>query len=458
MLSDQNEEAIRYYRKGGFRCDTIELSEETIDVDLNQPEKIVKAMCNVYNKDDEFEAGKILYNHLKRLSPRDASNTKLWTKLNHSTFYEYIVKRWGDLWDTDKQPANQGAFIINHWIQSNSTQGDLIDYPISGLWWSFYISEDSTRQDPYELTRILFKNQSFRTKYLGQARFARHKPAVIAVLEFIQENKLDEGNQLESVARGIVPFVNLLGGIRPLSYFDKDWFKRNLEERFSGQIREGVPLFTRPTKNGEQTGNNQASTSLDLEETKTQSVPPKQNAIWLNIKYNGHYQINSTENTSKDCFAVKLNKEDKLHHLAICYDNGKVNRVTIESLYQKKMNKQYKNGLNPKAKVVHIGILKNDYNLGVLMQYGEEKFFKAFPVSLLKEDNGTLGLEGYTSTKFDDFDGVKYSFIHPNIDLGTLLHDGRRGEGGELSNNYYQAIWNNLIKHEPSWFTGSLNL
>ena len=189
------------------------------------------------NNPTEFEAGLILYEALAHLTPVQAADIGFWTYLNHNVFYGYVAARWGNIWDDQFNPSNIGNYIINHWIQTNSSQPDLIKYPLSGLWWSFRLTVDNSRDDWYELTRLFFKNYTMRVIHMGQTKFARHKPAILGVLEYIKESEAESGS-LESAARSIVSYVNQLGGIRPLSYFDKDWFKEKLKVRFGDKFNE----------------------------------------------------------------------------------------------------------------------------------------------------------------------------------------------------------------------------
>src|SRR5690606_22561651 len=115
----------------------------------NISKDLVADMISAFEDNEtEFEAGKLLFENLK-LSPKQASDIGFWTYHNHYTFYPYLTKRWSDLWEDEV--INPSTYIINHWIQSNSSQGELMKYPISGLWWSFYLTVDEEREDKYEL-------------------------------------------------------------------------------------------------------------------------------------------------------------------------------------------------------------------------------------------------------------------------------------------------------------------
>ena len=127
------------------------------DFDSGLENLMIKALIE---NETEFEAGKLLFESI-RLTPLQASDIGYWSYQNHYVFHRYIAKRWGAIWDSSKNVASKSQHIINHWIQSNSTQGELIDYPVSGLWWSFYLTVDEEREDKYELTKVFFKNLSY---------------------------------------------------------------------------------------------------------------------------------------------------------------------------------------------------------------------------------------------------------------------------------------------------------
>lgn len=195
----------------------------------------------------EYHAGKLLYDTFRNLSPRDASDIGFWSYLSHRHLYQYIIKRWPM---TGLSQEKIKSNIINHWHFENQAQASLIDHTLAGLWWSFYITEeteDGKDNKDWELTKIYFGHAAFRTKYLGQSKTGRHKEAVLGALKFIKANNLNIGNYEEN-ARAIAPYLNLLGGTRPLGYFDRQWFYDRLEERFRGDIQRYGRLFRREEK------------------------------------------------------------------------------------------------------------------------------------------------------------------------------------------------------------------
>lgn len=316
------------------------------------PQDLCERMIKTFIKADsvDFECGKILYETLN-LTLRDASNPGLWSYLHHYDLFPYIKLRWPDI-ETPPNKSSSADYIKNHWVQDKSSQAELLDYPLSGLWWAFQISKDLMKENPYELTAILFKNVSFRTKYLGQSKVARHKEAVIGILEFIKENNLHKHN-FEENGRAIVVYVNLLGGIKPLSYFKKDWFKKQLEERFKEDIR----VFARLYRRDEKPENSQIV--LDDQE-KLQSQDDEKEPRYLNIyKRNRKYIISDRPSADTDIqFAFFKNKVQGF--LLFCYENAQVNKVPIKCLFDKQLNIEAKRDLYRESNLIQVLYSKED--------------------------------------------------------------------------------------------------
>ena len=100
----------------------------------------------------------------------------------------------------------------------------------AGLWWHTYLTYDKQRENPFELTEVLFKSQDFRTLRFGELGLIRHRPAMIGVLEFLIDNPDITQNAFDARGQYISRYFNLLGGTKQLSYMDKDYFKKKLIE------------------------------------------------------------------------------------------------------------------------------------------------------------------------------------------------------------------------------------
>jgi hypothetical protein len=65
---------------------------------------------------------------------------------------------------------------------------------------------------------------------LGTYKLGRHKEAVIGILEFIQENELLFGRNFEERVRFLTKHLNLIGGVKPIAYYNRSFFKSELQK------------------------------------------------------------------------------------------------------------------------------------------------------------------------------------------------------------------------------------
>jgi hypothetical protein len=451
-VKELNSSILGYYTKQEFKPDeSFQLFTEQTEIpELSQDivDKMVECLSPIDERSwDEFESGKLLFENLK-LTPKQASDIGFWTYHNHYTFYPYISKRWGGVWK--KEISNPSNHIVNHWIQSNSSQGELIDYPISGLWWAFYLTVDEEREDKYELTRVIFKNLSLRTKNLGAQRIGRHKPAVLAILEFINENDIP----LEEATRAIIPYVNLLGGIRPLSYLDKEWFKSKLSNRFGEQIRTGKKIFIRPNE-----------TKLGKENIPVNNLTPIEQLSGQFDQYfclnaeSGNYVISNRPDEKWD-YSIGLNFEIQNQFLIHFYKEGKIKKTQVNgnlSNKTKDRSKPYSNGKCPRLTLIGLEIIYQPVLFGIAYKTSHGVFFKAMDeqnIDNFRIDNSELNQEGKKVLYLDEPFKTAYKILPYEIKdaLGTLLQKVPTSKGAEITNKYYADKWNVLQKHWPELF------
>ena len=450
-----------YYTPSEFKPDD---SFQLCTEDNDAPEfgkEMVNNMITALNKIDnrtwdEFESGKILFENL-RITPKQASDIGFWTYNNHYTFYRYIAKRWGDVWDSEKEIANPASYVLNHWIQSNSSQSELIIYPISGLWWSFYLTVDEMRDDKYELTRMFLKNYTLRVVQMGQTRFARHKPAIHGVLEFIKENNLDR-RSLEQSGRAIVPYINLLGGIRPLSYFDKEWFKTKLKNRFGEQIKSNEKLFIRPLEVASENRRNTPDKPLSYETKMEESA----HYFCLNNE-SGNYIISSKQKQGWD-YCIGLDFESNDQFLVHFYLEGKIKKTKVKgSLTNKIVDrvKPYSNGKCQKLKLLDVQLISQPVLFGIAYKTKNGVYFKAMDEQSLENfrtDNSELHQEGKKVLYINEPFSSAYKILPYELKdaLGTLVQQSPTGRGADIANPYHSEKWKALRNHWGELFNGTL--
>ncbi len=174
---------------------------------------------------DDCKTAIAIYEAFENLEPIQASDERLWVYLAHVDLYPYMVKRWNAVQNGTAKDAIR--YILDHWFLTSTAQGNLMRHAISGLWWSVFLSVDKEREDKYELTRVLFQNQTFRTRTFGNYRLVRHKEAAIGLLEFCLENEKSFSN-FEKEHQVLTEHLNRIGGVKPISYYDRHFFKSEL--------------------------------------------------------------------------------------------------------------------------------------------------------------------------------------------------------------------------------------
>ncbi len=210
----ENHENLDFYNKPEFIIDE---NQVRILPEIKQPVNLYAKM----NPNDDFQSAVALFEVYKDLKPIEASDHRLWTYLSHVDLFPYMQERWNG--------EKSSKYILDHWFLQSSSQSNLLSDNLSGLWWAVHISKDETRDNKYELTKVLFKQRDFAFRTLGTYKLARHKEAVLGILEFMKENEEVLSYKRQKKSRLITGYLNMYGGTKPLSYYSKNHFKVVLE-------------------------------------------------------------------------------------------------------------------------------------------------------------------------------------------------------------------------------------
>lgn len=189
---------------------------------VHQPEGLVNRM----DEKDDLKSAIELYEAYQELTPLAASKNDLWTYLTHVDLFAYMQKRFPEV----TKGRADAKYIRERWFRSSNGP---IRSSLAGLWWSVYCSVDNAKEDKYELTRMLFKNDNIRTHYFGSSTVFRHREAVIGILEFLVENPDISSVHFHSRCIYIAQLFNRLGAIKQLAYMNRDFFKEELMKRKS---------------------------------------------------------------------------------------------------------------------------------------------------------------------------------------------------------------------------------
>jgi len=151
---------------------------------------------------------------LGQLTPLQARDPRLWTRLTHVDCWQYMRTRWPlERFGSD---AEKGArFIAARYFVSQSDSRALMRNGIARLWWTAHMSYDPHRTNPYELTSVLLYNLDI-TQQIMERNMGRAPVIVVGFLEFLMQNKdklLGVGDQGRDRVRKLAKFLNLYGGV-----------------------------------------------------------------------------------------------------------------------------------------------------------------------------------------------------------------------------------------------------
>ncbi len=225
LLKLKDEIQPEYYRSSEFVFDK---KQTLMFSNIEKPFGLLAKM----KPENDLETSIQIYESFKNLEPIQASDERLWAYLSHVDLYPYMIKRWSDVYKGISKDATE--YVMQHWFLSSSTQSGLLRHALAGLWWAVFLSVDENRGSKrYELTEILFRQLDFPTRTLGTYKLGRHKEAVVGILEFIQENSDLFKNRFEDKTRFVTKHLNLVGGVKPLAYYDRTFYKAELEKIYS---------------------------------------------------------------------------------------------------------------------------------------------------------------------------------------------------------------------------------
>lgn len=411
----------------------------------------------------DFECAKYLYENLP-LTPRQASNTEFWNYLHHTKCYKYIHLRWSKI-----ETSNIQTYILRHWLMNKSSQKHLINFPLTTLWWSIHISIDSSRTDRYGLSEIFFRNNRYRTVMPGGSSFVRHKEALLGVLEFIKEEELQPTAELgDEISR----FVNLLGGTKPLSFFDRSWFKDQLKFYFNNKdMPQKKDVHSR---NQASTDNSIETHSLfnisDFDSSSKQEIKHKSKSEtskvstrvlkYFNLKENGTYSLTSLREKGYN-HQIPIYENYRKGYLLLCYyEDGNINRVTVDSLLRRK-RLEYKNGLYKEHTLRKLLLIPEKAIIGICYDYMGIRYFKAHLADKFKDKNSNMRLKGY-KTLYADYNLNSVNFFVLPIDIKDsiekLIFDSFTAAGKPVNNSYYKDEFELIKKYAGDCFKDDLNL
>jgi hypothetical protein len=183
------------------------------------------------SRDHDFDSAIALFEAYEKLTPIEAADFRFWNYLAIADLYPYLKERWPNVYER-VSGTNEAAYILDHFLMQDKSS-DLMRAHLSGLWWSVYLSiDESNEEDKYHLTRVLFWNQTLRTRTMGNYLLARKKEIALGLLDYISARGKDNFGNFEKQHQELTEYINQYGGAKPLVFFNREEIRSILAVRF----------------------------------------------------------------------------------------------------------------------------------------------------------------------------------------------------------------------------------
>ncbi len=151
---------------------------------------------------------------LRHLTPLQARDPRLWTRISHVDGWKYMRKRWPvERFSSDAGKATR--FVEARYFITRNEGRAILRNGIARLWWTAYLSYDASRTNPYELTAVLLSTLDI-TQQILERNMGRSPVIVSSFLEFLSLNRetlLTGGDINRERIRRLAKFLNLYGGV-----------------------------------------------------------------------------------------------------------------------------------------------------------------------------------------------------------------------------------------------------
>jgi hypothetical protein len=155
-----------------------------------------------------------LHKALRLLTPLQARNPRLWSRIAHVDGWSYMRERWH--LERAGEDVDKGArFVSSRYFVAQNDSRSLLRNGIARLWWTAHMSYDPERNNPYELTSVLLSTLDI-TQQILERNMGRAPAILTGFLECLLQNKdllLTGGDQNRARIRQLAKFLNMYGGV-----------------------------------------------------------------------------------------------------------------------------------------------------------------------------------------------------------------------------------------------------
>jgi hypothetical protein len=186
------------------------------------------------NRQDDADNACALHAYLANLDETQASDKRVWSYLAHTTFRDYVSKRWPLPYSLEDMKISTDArrkvadAVLSHWFVNGNDSRALRRHALARLWWAAHLTvapweRDTTfaslkSEDRYKYTRVLLSNEDLYSQVVERSLGSARR-VLIALLEYFRKNP-EKVNRL--YLRGIMKEVNLISGIKRIQLLSYD--------------------------------------------------------------------------------------------------------------------------------------------------------------------------------------------------------------------------------------------
>lgn len=113
--------------------------------------------------ENDIQHAILLYEALKSLTPHQATDGRLWSCLCHTTYRDYVRKRWL----SKASESNVNRVIVNHYFV-NGNRGLRRDNGVARLWWLGYIAHQVDLGNPKHVLQLINKTADIRLNLIDR--------------------------------------------------------------------------------------------------------------------------------------------------------------------------------------------------------------------------------------------------------------------------------------------------
>ena len=163
-----------------------------------------------------------------------ARDPRLWTRLCHEEFWEYMRLRW-DASKHASDTARQARYIQSHYFIAQAQSRALLRNGIARLWWYAHLTHDLSRENPFELTEVLLSTLDITQQVLERS-LGRSRGILFGFLEFLFQIR-EEGIALKrEQIREMAKRLNMTGGVTLLDTLTAKEISALLREDLQDQL------------------------------------------------------------------------------------------------------------------------------------------------------------------------------------------------------------------------------